>query len=114
VGGHGRAAFLYAAGSSRGARFNHGRRRAQRGDWTVITIQGADLAAAIGSRQIRYRPWDRAVVVIGAGGYHGPAVVTSGVVLVDWEAGRRTRDVINVDEPSDHNSHSRPTTRGQG
>ena len=35
------ALFLYAAGSSRGASFNHGRRRSQRGDWTVITIDGS-------------------------------------------------------------------------
>jgi len=46
------ALFLYAAGSSRGASFNHGRRRSQRGDWTVITIRGGDLAADIGSRPL--------------------------------------------------------------
>src|SRR5664279_3143444 len=78
------ALFLYAAGSSRGASFNHGRRRSQRGEWTVITIQGGDLAAAIGSRPIRYRSWDRAVVVIGAAGYRGPATITSGVVPVSY------------------------------
>jgi len=95
------ALFLYAAGSSRGASFNHGRRRSQRGEWTVITIQGGDLAAAIGSRPIRYRPWDRAVVVIGAAGYRGPATITSGVVLADWKAGSsRTREAISTTDPA--------------
>lgn len=94
------ALFLYAAGSSRGASFNHGRRRSRRGDWTVITIQGGDLAAGIGSRPIRYRPWDRAVVVIGAAGYCGPASITSGVVLADWKSGKRPSEAISTTDPA--------------
>jgi len=94
------ALFLYAAGSSRGASFNHGRRRSQRGEWTVITIRGGDLAAAIGSRPIRYRPWDRALVVIGAAGYRGRATITSGVVLADWKSGSRPREAISTTDPA--------------
>ena len=94
------ALFLYAAGSCRGASFNHVRRRSQRGDWTVTTIRGGDLAAAIGSRPIRYRPWDRALVVIGAAGYRGRATITSGVVLADWKSGSRPREAISTTDPA--------------
>ena len=66
------ALFLYAAGSSRGASFNHGRRRSAARGLDGHHHPGRRSRGAIGSRPIRYRPWGRAVVVIGAAGYRGP------------------------------------------